>query len=216
LHRRWPGGLVRSTLNYQGLARLFRARVIAANAEYSKAAAVIARPLVRRGQRTPIPRQGALIDAHRLWSRLPSFGLLDRALELEKRSLRIHELRLSASDFRAECWSAGVLEPGISVVGIVLDIRPRVFGFDVLSLCSISRHALGRWFQRAVDTSEAALWDDLRTLAKAHAALAAGDATTFEVRTKSGAHWLGDMLDCEDPRHAPGGVDRVRAVRTFM
>jgi hypothetical protein len=192
-----------------------RARIIAANDAFSKRASEIARPLIARGRRTPIPRQGMLIDAAREWARLPSFGLLDSALELGRLELRAQELRVCASDYRAEDWGPGAFEPGISIVGVVLDVRPRVFGFDVVSLCCISQHTLGRWFQRALDTSDEGLMDDLRCLAKAHAGLASGDATDFGVSTASGAHWRGSMIEVEDPR-APGAVDLICSVRTFL
>lgn len=192
-----------------------RSRIIAANEAFSKQAEAIARPLIARAHRSPIPRAGMLVDAARGWRRLPSFGLLDSALELEKCSLRVHELRVSASDYRAADWGPGAFEPGISIVGAVLDIRPRVFGYDIVSLCNISLHTLGRWFQRAVSTEDEALMDDLRVLAKAHASLAASDTTDFSVRTAAGAYWRGSMVETEDPR-TPGTIDLVCSVRTFL
>jgi hypothetical protein len=197
------------------LARAMRARVMAANEDFSKAAVRVTRPLRERARRSPIPRQQLLIDARRLWGRVPSFGLLDRSMILERHSLQINELRISASDFRAEGWQANALEPGISIVGVVLNVAEHRFDFDVLSMVSVSQHALARWYQRSIITTDDELWDDLRSLAQAHAGLASGEVgAPFGVVVSSGAQWVGHTLEVSDPKHS-GAVDTAAVVRTF-
>jgi hypothetical protein len=197
---------------FLGQARAFRDRLKAVSTECSRLIDEIAMPLVRRSRRHPIPRREQLIDVARKWSCMPVLGLLDSAsdLDLRKRMLRISQLRACPSDFRAANWTVG--EAGVSVLGLKLDAEPHCFSFIMPSLITVSMHALARRFQRACDTTDAAIFGDLHTLARAHPRLAVGDVgAAFDVAASGGA-WHGNITDAV----TSAGTDRILSVRTFM
>jgi hypothetical protein len=205
----WRPGPVDS--QFIGQARVFRDRLKATSTACSRLIDEIAMPLVRRAKRHPIPRREALVDVARKWACMPALGLLDSAsdLDLRKRTLRISQLRACPSDFRAASWN--VDEPGLSVLGLQLDIAPHRFDFAMPSLVTVSLHALRR-FQRGIDVTDAAIFADLHTLARAHLRLSTGPVgDTFEVNA-SGGCWYGNMTDAA----TGAGTDRVLSVRTFM
>ena len=202
-------------VEFRRKAEALRLRVMEANDEFMVAGVAATAKLRERARRSPIPRQTALVDAHRLWSCLPGFGLLYRETKLGKRSLMVHEMRVSAAKFRAYDWGGDALEPGISVVGVDLCIAAHRFDFEVPTLVSISAHALGRWYQRSIITTDDELWDDLRSMARAHAGLVERDVgATFGISVSSGARWVGHTREVEDPRR-PGAIDVAAIVRTF-
>jgi hypothetical protein len=196
---------------FLGQARAFRDRLKAVSTECSRLIDEIAMPLVRRSRRHPIPRREQLIDVARKWSCMPSLGLLDTTTELDlrKRVLRISQLRVCPSDFRAANWAVG--ETGVSVLGLKLDAEPYCFSFVMPSLVTVSLHALGRRYQRAVAVTDEAIFADLHTLARAHPRLTAGDVgAAFEVNA-SGGCWHGNITDAA----TSAGTDRILSVRTF-
>src|ERR1700760_2805417 len=94
---------------YLGKARAFRASV--ASCDYDAAMAINAAvaPLRRRWKNHPVPRQTDLIDAARDWRAIPG-PRLGLKIDLGRKSLRIAELRLTASTTRLCEWDAGINE----------------------------------------------------------------------------------------------------------
>jgi hypothetical protein len=87
-------------------------------------------PLTARARRSPIPRPEMLTDAARVWrERVPETGRLHLEIKAEWKRLRIGEVRITAADFRADTWDIGVVEPGIGLIGFVLDVAPGLFNF---------------------------------------------------------------------------------------
>ena len=193
-------------------ARYFRDGLMSVSLECSARMNAIVAPLLARWRRSPIPRPETLLDAARAWRALPDFGRLDLTVTTGKRQLHIHELRVSASDFRAADWT--VDEPGLSVLGVVLEVAPHRCVFDILSLATVSLHALARRYQRGFAITDAAIMHDLHMLAKAHAGLAGGAATEFEVAVPSGGRWVGNLLDVTNTKGG-NSIDCVAAARTY-
>ncbi len=205
-HTRVPAEVMRQ-------ARYFRDGLKLTSLACSGRMDAIVAPLLARWRRSPIPRPETLQDAARAWKALPGFGRLDTTVDLTKRSLQIRELRASASDFRAQGWSTA--EPGLSVLGVVLEVAPHRCVFDILSLATVSLHALARRYQRGFSITDAAIMHDLHILAKAHAEL--GDdaaATEFEVAVPSGGRWVGNLIDVTNTKGGDS-VDRIAAARTY-
>jgi hypothetical protein len=206
----WRPGPVDAAFLGQG--RAFRDRLKVTSTACSHLIDEITMPAVKRAKRHPIPRREQLVGVARLWACMPGRGLLDSStdLDLRKRTLRISQLRVCPSAFRAAAWN--VDEPGLSVLGLQLDIAPHRFEFAMPSLVTVSLHALGRRYQRAVDVSDTAIFDDLHTLARSHLRLATGAVgDAFEVEA-SGGCWHGNVTDAA----TNAGTDRILSVRTFM
>jgi hypothetical protein len=143
---------------------------------------------------------------------MPGLGLLDSStdLDLRKRTLRICQLRVCPSDFRAAAWN--VDEAGLSVLGLQLDIGPHRFNFAMPSLVTVSLHALARRYQRGLDISDEAIFADLHALARSHPAIAKREAgDSFEVEAGGGC-WRGHVTDAE----TNAGMDRILSARTFL
>jgi hypothetical protein len=197
---------------FLGQARALRDRLKATSAMCSRLIDAISLPAVKRAKRHPIPRREQLTDIARRWSCMPALGLLDSStdLDLRKRTLRICQLRVCPSDFRSAAWH--VDEPGLSVLGLQLDIGPHRCNFAMPSLVTVSLHALARRYQRGLAVDDTAIFGDLHTLAKAHLRLATGAVgELFEVEA-SGGCWHGNLTDAS----TNAGMDRILSARTFM
>ena len=194
-------------------ARYFRDGLMSVSLDCGGKMNAIVAPLLARWRRSPIPRPETLLDAARAWRALPEFGRLDLTITTGKRALCVQELRVSASDFRARDWT--VDEPGLSVLGVVLEVAAHRCVFDILSLATVSLHALARRYQRGFAITDAAIMHDLHMLAKAHAELGSADAATeFEVVVPGGGRWVGNLIDVTNT-NGGNSVDCVAAARTY-
>jgi hypothetical protein len=205
----WRSGPVDA--QFQGLARHMRERLKATASECNTEIDRITAGAVARSRRSPIPRAETLIGVARQWRALPSFGRLDLTVQLGKRSLYIQELRVCPADFRAAHWT--VDERSFSVCGLVLDIAPFRFDFGVPNLITIGMHAVSRWFQRGLVTTDQQFMADMQTLVRAHAELVCGDdGSQFEIAT-NGGRFVGSLVAARDA--TSGAVDKPAVVRTF-
>ena len=130
-----------------------------------------------------------------MWDReVPSEGRLIRSVRQSNVSLFIGEFRLRPDAFRLPTWSED--EPGISIAALVLSVNqsqglscewclPRGF---------LGRHAIARWYQRAVNaTPEALIVDLIRLSAEVPDVLADG-ADGVLISTTNGGAWRGALV----------------------
>jgi hypothetical protein len=180
---------------FTGMARAFRRSL---EAEDSLAAATIETicgsvcARYRRGDR--VGRLLNLQNALREWREaVPTRGriALETRLNEHTKRLQITELRARPAVFTRSEWS-GEMEPSILVVVVGMSARPKRFSATHATLAAISLHALARRYQRARDTSDAALLHDLRVLAEHQdALLTGGEEATFRVSCPGGGTWVG-------------------------
>jgi hypothetical protein len=188
----WPEQMAIVPAEFVGKARALRSRLLAIDLATGPAIDMITKPVVERWRRHPVPRAETLAGLARIWPlHIPSFGLLDRAIDLDKRSLRILELRAGANNFHFAGWRDDAKEPGVSLTAICLEIAPHRFRFDMLTIASVSLHCLSRRYQRGMAITDADVFADLRSLAQAHGKLdRAQPGEDFTVQVADGK-WVG-------------------------
>jgi hypothetical protein len=168
-----------------------------------------------RARKKPIPRRETLTGVADEWRRrMPPRGQLAIEIDLNARrkSLRIREMRATTSVYRPEEWD--VAEKGMIVGLTLLEVWPLHSKFDLYTLAHVGLHAIGRRFQRGVDTSEAAIMHDLHALALAHHRLAdQPSGSEFRVSLDHGGVWRGSVELVHDPRV---GYDKSLTVRTYL
>jgi hypothetical protein len=190
---------------FLGRARAFRSAVAATDAVATRAIDRITEPLRARFQRHPVPRWDALREAARLWREtVPAAARLGLEIEVERKRLRIDELRVTAADFRLDGWDE--IERGVSIILLGLIVAPRQLSLGSPTLAYVSLHALGRRFQRGWATGDAAVLADLSVLAAAPP----GDGE-FSVQVAGGA-WVG----MAGPVRLDGREERTLVVRSFL
>jgi hypothetical protein len=166
-----------------------------------------------KDRRNPIPRPDVLRGVADAWRRnLPPRSRLDLSIELQKKSLRIHEVRLSSSVYRSAAWAEH--ERGVVIMAITLEAAPFHYRFATATIAHVSAHAIARRLQRGRGGSEAEVLHDLRMLAQAYAALSGRpDGEEFTVPAGDGA-WVGTVKTMQD--RAAKAAGKSMLVRTFL
>jgi len=169
---------------------------------------------LKRGR--PIPRVSTLVGIADQWRRhLPARARLALEIDLDRRrkSLRIREMRVTASVYRAAGWDT--MEQGLIVDLFKLEAGKSHYRFAVHVLAHVSSHALARRFQRGLGGDEASIMRDLHAISQAHHALAdRPDGHEFSVPVPaSGGVWCGTVGLLAD---AAVGTDPGLLVRTFI
>ena len=204
----------RVPMEYIGRARLLREAVASEDQSSGEMMQSFVDRVMARYHRSKIPRVDTLVGIARAWQHdVPARGRLaiETALDKRKKTLVVHELRLTASIYQPQHW--GVAERGLIVDGITLEVRPFMCRLDISTLVHLGLHALGRRLQRGVDASEAAVLGDIRVLAQAHHTIAdRGEGADFSVPVLGGS-WRGSVERVLDRRI---GYDMALAVRTFI
>jgi hypothetical protein len=207
----------RVPFEFLGLGRRFREQMADADDRAVRAMIGVFTPLARRADRSAAPRPESLQDAARFWRHeMPCTGLLDSKIQLSRRDLSIREVRVGAGTTCAT-WNAAVDEPVISILLVDLQVTKGICRLMVETAALLPLHALGRWYQRSLDNSDAALLADLAQLAGAYGEIldthsAAGNRK-FLWSAASGV-WAGSVTDRLS--EATGREERVLDVRTFM
>jgi hypothetical protein len=196
---------------HRGQARLFRDAVKAGDHELARVVGSIARPLRARLARHPRLRCEQIMQAERLYRALTParFRLGPIEVERDRDAFRIAELRLTSTWLFDRAWGDDPeqAEQGIAVAAFSLAQEGRRLVERWAARSLVSLHALGRWQERNVDRSHAALLADLGALAEV------GDATDDRVVTPSGGRWLGNVRPVRGDRH---GSALARSVRTYV
>lgn len=193
---------------FLGLARAFRARIGAEDAEVGRTIQGIVKPLQARRTRSATFRPEALVDAERQYRMLPSTGRLALRIERDKRGLLIEEFRCAAGQFKFCWWDSDATDPDIGVVKVHLRAHAwGVVGVTANIVVSVSLHALARRYQRGFNTTDEAILSDLRDLALRHDSIVEAFGE-FSVAC-DGGHWVGEVAETAD------GSTPVLAIRTF-
>jgi hypothetical protein len=193
---------------FLGLARAYRARLAAQDADTASRFDAVAGALRSCLMRRPTVRPERLTDAARAWQNNTGPGRLRLEIVKSTKTLDVREIRVTAAVGRFDGWAKDVTEPGIAIIGLQLEVGRRRFRFDDAMLVGLSLHALARRFQRGFDNSAGALAEDFRALAAmvTDTVLDSGGGVEIAV---SGGRWAGVVMET-----APGA--RVLAVRTFL
>lgn len=185
-----------------GKGRLFRQRVLAADAAYMAAIKAIVLPIKERLARKPTLREGMIWDATRTWQETPAPFRLCFDADTDGKHLTIIEHMLSASVAHNSTWD-DPNELGIIILKMTVTTAGG-FRLQGAPHSMISLHALARWQERKHgDRSDAALLRDIRCL------LTSREPDRIKC---DGGMWLSNMVDTT----AMERVHRARDVRTFI
>jgi hypothetical protein len=200
---------------FRGRARQLRDR-IAQEAEPARTlvAELSDRIIARIKRHHRIPRADTLSRVADAWCRqMPQHSRLALQVDLNRRgkTLRINEMRLSASEYQDVSWETN--EKGVIVLVVGLEAGPYRYMLATTTLAHVSLHAIARRLQRGLDGSQDAIKRDLHALGVAHPALTdRPDGTDFVVPVPGGT-WRGTVERVVDKRI---GHDRALVVRTFV
>jgi hypothetical protein len=203
---------------FLGLGRRFREQIADAD---DRAVGVMARiftPLAKRAERDLRPRPEMLQDVARQWrQQLPAFGLIDSQTRLSRKELHIREVRVGAGTWCYDPKDEQSSEAGVAILFVELYVAAGVCQLMVDTAAQLPLHALGRWYQRTLDNSEAALISDLGRLAAAYGRILDETAATrdpnFFCPAASG-RWAGSVTHRFS--EATQRQERILNVRTFL
>jgi hypothetical protein len=201
---------------FLGLGRRFREQIAEADDLCVGTMVNIFTPLATRADRSRIPRPELLQAAKQQWRQMPTIGLLDSQIQLLRRTLHIREVRIGAGT-SCDPQNKGDPEPVIVILLVDLHVAPGRCQLMIETAALVSLHALGRWYQRSIDSSEVALNSDLIRLTEACGQILDDHAATgdpnFRCRTAYG-QWAG--LITRRLSEVTDRQERVLNVRTFL
>jgi hypothetical protein len=140
-------------------------------------------------------RPDMLVDLERAWrTQIPTAGRLSLTVKRTDGGLTIEETRVTSGEFRFAAWIGEAREPDLGLVLVSLIVRPGRVELTTPALASIGLHAVARWYQRALDVSDARLRNDLLAIARARAGiLDAPQWGEFAVLATAGGKWVGQV-----------------------
>ena len=147
---------------------------------------------------------------------MPGVGLVNSKIQMSRRDLHIIEVRVGAGTACAT-WNAATDEPVISILLVELHIAKGICRMMVDTVALLSLHALGRWYQRSLANSDAALLADLARLAGAYGKILHIHAATGNRKflwPATSGQWAGSIT--ERFSEATGRQEQVLNVRTFL
>jgi hypothetical protein len=203
---------------FLGLGRRFIEQIADADDQAVGVVAEIFPPLARRADRSLRPRPELLQGAARMWrQRMPALGLLDSKTQLSRRELHIREVRVGGGTWRHDPHDERRSEAGITIFLVELRVAPAICKLTVEPAAQLPLHALGRWYQRALDNREAALVSDLGRLAAAYGKILETAAATLDPNffcPVASGRWAGSVM--RRFSEVTQRQERVLNVRTFL
>jgi hypothetical protein len=203
---------------FLGLGRRFRERIADTDDHAVGVITEMFPPLARHIKRSAQPRPELLQGAAREWrQKMPAFGLLDSKTQLSRRELRIKEVRVGAGSWRYDPRDAQSTEVGIVILLVDFTVAPGICEWVAEPAAQLPLHALGRWYQRALDNREEALLADLGRLARAYGIILDKAASTFDpdfVCPAAGGKWVGSIT--RRFSEATQRQENILNVRTFL
>ena len=210
--------VARVPFEFRGRGRCFREQIADADDLAVRTMAHVFTPLAVRADRSAIPRPELLQDAARDWRQeMPTVGLLDSNIQRSRRELHIREVRVGAGTLSHATRDKETSEPVVAILLVDLHVAPGICRLMVDTAVLLSLHALGRWYQRALDNSEVALLSDLARLAAAYGRILTIHAATGNpgfLCPATGGQWAGSIT--QRLSEATGRQERVLDVRTFL
>lgn len=199
---------------YLALARAFRGRIEEGDLVVRGVLERAAGQIIDRSRQHPIQRADTLAGIARKWrAATPDLGRTSLTIERDRKSLRIEEVRLTPSRYRAGTWDDAAQEPGVTVTRLVLAIAPRTkLVLAMTALASASMHALARRFERKRGSaSDADLCADLHALGDAVRDLHQPVGSSIDVPV-DGGRWSGTLTVARSAT----GTERILNARTFL
>jgi hypothetical protein len=202
-------------IEFIGRARDLRRQVFAEDESASALLHKIMVPTQIRLRTHARVRDGTLTDIARRWrAEVPSRFRLSLDVQRDKHhGTTITEQRMCASQMRCEEWEAEYKEQAISILCVELLADKKRTSFQNHVVAAISLHALGRWFQRVREPTEANLIADVRALAAHIMTLHELERRDFTAPVPRGV-WTGHLVAVENPSN--GQLICICACRTFI
>ena len=203
---------------FLGFARRFRERIAEADDRAMGVIAEIFPPLAKRAERSQRPRPELLQGAERIWrQKMPTFGLLDSKTQLSRRELRIREVRVGVGTWRYDPHDERSDEAGIAILLVEFWVAAGICEWVAEPAVLLPLHALGRWYQRSLDSREDALLGDLGRLAYVYGNILDNAAATLDLRffcPAGSGQWAGTVTRRFSV--ATQRQERILNVRTFL
>ena len=202
---------------FVGRARVLRDAIVAEDEPTGRLVTALMAPLPDRIKRrcNPIPRAATLKAVAHAWRHdMPPKSRLALDVRLERKSLRIHEMRLSSSVYKSAAWTDDDYESGLVILGITLEAWAFHYTFTTCTIAHVSQHAIARRLQRSPDGSEGAIVRDLQALGQAHHALADREGGTEFTVPAGGGVWAGSVKLMRD--RAARAPSKSLLTRTFL
>jgi hypothetical protein len=179
---------------FAGKARVFRSRMIAATTGVGLQMNAISQNsfgLYRR--RNAAPRPEHLVAIEQQWRSIPPAGCLRLTVRRDRRSMSIEDTRITATTSNNIEWG-DASEKSICPIESSLALTKRQAETMATTLAAVSLHALGRWYQRAFTTNDAAMLLDLALVIEAVPPLDP-NATDIQLPSGNGGSWRGAIVE---------------------
>lgn len=199
---------------FRGAARLFRDRIGRAVAPAGPAM----KALVANSDRAVRRRHGSmprefLPDLEAKWRQLPPGGQLALDITRTRRNINIVDTRCIPETIGNADWDDGETEPSLIVVQNRYEITRLWARTQSATTACLSLHALGRFMQRARDTSDEALLRDIGALATAAPTLLQDQTPRrLSIPLADGGFWY---ARCSPFRDVHGSAKAAIIVRTY-
>lgn len=153
---------------HRGQARVLIQRIAKLNDTLEAATAQVFAPLKARvASGNPTPRYQTMIEAIRQWELVvPRDGRLHVDCKLERKSLRLNEIRITGAEYAKDAWRDEHVG-ALLVSELCMEASKQRTAVAARILALVTFHCIARWYERSVDTSEPALMLDLLHLARA-------------------------------------------------
>jgi len=185
--------------HYQAAADRLVGRVLATDSQVSglakKFGTVIKERIERKGRHTPC-RPETLVTLERQWREtLPAESRLGLVTDWERNragkpiGLTISDARVTAMPFNLNHWPIDHDESGLGILIIKLGIKPGDVRVKMDHLAVVTKHALGRRYQRGWPSTDEAVLEDLKRLANAR--MVQPEATVVPVDSGT---WSGKLM----------------------
>src|SRR6202012_181595 len=140
-------------------------------------------------RRNAPPRPEHLIAIEQRWRSIPPAGCLRLTVRRDKRSMSIENTRITATTSKNIEWG-DASEKSICLIESSLALTKRQAETTTTTLAAVSLHALGRWYQRALATTDTAMLLDLALVVRAVSTLDP-NAPDVELPSTNGGSWRG-------------------------
>lgn len=157
-------------------------------------------PLRPRPGFKPVPRHAYMRDLMRRWKALPRCGRIRFAAKFSQGKMHIGELRAVPARIVDTDWAEDELGLGLMLM-LINAAPPADLTEAYVTPIIVGQHALSRRYERGIDRSDKAVFEDLHAIMRHYEK----DSRGFNVITPSGGNWVGQH-----------GVEGVFVIRSYI